>query len=365
MPWVTPTLESLRTLNRDNVQSQLRSGPMVPNSVMRVMSDANAGLGYLTLLYIDWLSKQLLPDTAETQWLDRHAAIWLPNGGRKAATFANGVINFTGSTGTAVPQGTLLTANIGSSTGTFQTTNAINIGTGATPANFVALTSGQTNLVTGSALSLQTGIPGVDGSATIASISDGIDGESDDDLRARVLFRIQNPPMGGDAADFVAWATEVAGVTRAWCSPNEMGPGTVTVRFMMDNLRAAQGGFPNTTDVATVAAYIDSKRPVCIKDRFVLAPVARPINLTIENLDQDNTAVREAISLSVANMLNARAAPAHSINGVMQPAQTIYAAWVTEAIMEATGVNSFTLIMNDTPMVYAGNLATLGTINYV
>jgi len=39
------------------------------------MADANAGLGYLTLLYIDWLAKQLLPDTAETEWLDRRGVI--------------------------------------------------------------------------------------------------------------------------------------------------------------------------------------------------------------------------------------------------------------------------------------------------
>ena len=49
-------------------------------------------LCHLTLQYIDWLSLQLLPDTAETEWLDRHGQIWLVNAdgttGRKMASAA-------------------------------------------------------------------------------------------------------------------------------------------------------------------------------------------------------------------------------------------------------------------------------------
>jgi uncharacterized phage protein gp47/JayE len=63
----------------------------------------------------------------------------------------------------------------------------------------------------------------------------GSDIESIPDLRARLLERIQNPPSGGAAEDYVAWALEVPGVTRAWVYPKEMGAGTVTVRFVRDN----------------------------------------------------------------------------------------------------------------------------------
>ena len=62
---------------------------------------------HLTLQYIDWLALQLLPDTAETEWLDRHGEIWLVNAdgtlGRKQATFATGSVTFTGTTGTVDP----------------------------------------------------------------------------------------------------------------------------------------------------------------------------------------------------------------------------------------------------------------------
>src|SRR6516164_7228690 len=125
-PWETPSLEQVREENRDYITARLHSGAMVPNSALRVLTDANAGLAYLTLLYIDWLSKQLLPDTAETEWLDRHAQIWLQ--GRKAATYAAGTATMTGIAGTIVPAGTQMTG----AGGAYQTTATITVGITAT-----------------------------------------------------------------------------------------------------------------------------------------------------------------------------------------------------------------------------------------
>src|SRR6478736_4591283 len=99
-------------------------------------------------------------------------------------------------------------------------------------------------------------LPGVVSATLHGDMTGGADTETDDQLRARVLFRIQQPPMGGDANDYVAWALAVPGVTRAWCSPLEMGMGTVTVRFMMDELRASNGGFPLGEDIETVSDYL-------------------------------------------------------------------------------------------------------------
>ena len=102
MSWSTPTLKALRALNRDNVTANLRSGPMIPNSVLRVMADSNAGLAYLTLLFIQWLSLQLLPDTAEDEWLIRWANIkGVPIGN---ASYASGTVTISGLEDTVVPQ---------------------------------------------------------------------------------------------------------------------------------------------------------------------------------------------------------------------------------------------------------------------
>ncbi|WP_024340976.1 baseplate J/gp47 family protein [Bradyrhizobium japonicum] len=368
MPWTTPSLEDLRNTNRDNVQSQLRSGPMIPNSVLRVMADANAGLGFLTLLYIDWLSKQLLPDTAETEWLDRHASIWLSQG-RKAATYAHGTITFTSIGSVTMPSGTIVSGAVDSLTNAiidFSTQSDVVIGTTPTSVSIVATTPGSTGLVGGSTLALKVGIAGINGVGTITSITDGIEEETDDGLRARVLDRIRQPPVGGSAEDYVQWtfATPSVSVTRAWCSPLEMGLGTVTIRFMTDDLANNIVGFPSHADVNLVRDYLDTVRPVAIKDRFVVSPVPEPIDFAITNLSPDSVANRNAVIVAVKKMLFERAAPAHAINGIEQPAQTIYRAWVSEAISSIPTIESFTLIMDDHPMPYPGSLAVLGTVVY-
>ena len=114
MPWTTPTLREVRSLVRDAVHASLPGADAnVPNSLLRVMSDNQGALCHLTLQYVDWLSLQLLPDTAETEWLDRHGEIWLVNAdgttGRKMASLATGVASFQGLVdGTVVPAGTQL-----------------------------------------------------------------------------------------------------------------------------------------------------------------------------------------------------------------------------------------------------------------
>ena len=97
MPWSTPTLTEVRSLVRDQIHGSLPgSDATVPNSVLRVLGDAQSALCFLTLEYIDWLALQLMPDTSETVWLDRHAQIWLVNAdgtvGRKQATLADGKV---------------------------------------------------------------------------------------------------------------------------------------------------------------------------------------------------------------------------------------------------------------------------------
>jgi len=366
MPWSTPSLSQIRILVRDDIVAAFSGSITIGNSVLRVMADAMSGLGHLTLRYVDWLARQFLPDTAETDWLDRHGDIWLVNAdgslGRKNATFASGTITLTGVNGTLVASGTELSSSqqVG-----YETTEQITIGATATSVAVRALDAGVNgNLLAGDTLDLVDIIGGVDSNATVVGISGGIDEENDTDLRARILFRIQQPPMGGDASDYVVWATAVAGVTRAWAAPLEMGIGTMTIRFMMDDLRASIGGVPLASDIANVTTYIDSKRPVAIKDRWILAPIPEPIDFIVTELNPDTVSVRSGIEVSVKSMLRAKAAPAHAINGVLQSAQTIYASWVSEAIINVQGVNYFKLTMEDHAMPTNGHIGVLGTIVY-
>jgi uncharacterized phage protein gp47/JayE len=362
MPWNTPTLAQTRQQNRDYVTGQL-GAPLVPNSNARILADGNAALASLNFQYLGWLAKQLLPDTAEDAFLDRFGAIWLLNAdgtrGRKAATYASGSVTLTGLQGSDFPVASQL---VGYSIPPFgyETTQDCEIGAGATPVTIRATVAGAGgNLVPGEPLAIVTAADGgVDATATVVSLTGGTDPESDTDLLARILQRIQQPPMGGDKQDYVAWTLEVAGVTRAWCYPLEMGIGTVTVRFMCDVLRAAEFGFPQTADVTAVTTFLDTVRPVTVQDLYVVAPIAEPIDLAISNLAiAANTTlgvVKAAISASITAMLAE----------VAIPGQTIFNEWVSAAIRYTQGVVSFDLAFADMPMPDNGHLATLGTITY-
>jgi uncharacterized phage protein gp47/JayE len=365
MPWNTPSLRQTREMVRDNVTAALYGASFVGNNVLRVMSDTQAGLTHLVLRYVDWLALQLMADSSEVEWLDRHADIWLTNAppflpptvggtvGRKDATFAAGIAEFTGSGGVAVPAGTQLEAN-----GiVYEVTDLIVLAFDApTPGRIRAIDPGADgNMDAGQALGLIAVPPGVDGTATVVELRGGTDVESDDDLRIRVLERIRQPPMGGAEHDYIRWAKAVPGVTRAWCNGNEMGMGTVTVRIMCDDLRAGNDGFPFAEDCEAVQAYIDTQRPVTVKDFWVLGPLKQVVDVNVLNLIPDDEATRAAIEDSLQEMIFNLAAPG----------QTIFATWKAQAVMNTPGVISFDLgNWDDDVMVSPGHMAVLGDIYY-
>ena len=185
----------------------------------RVLSDSNAGLAFLTMMYLSWISQQLLPDTAEGTWLDRFAAIWLIQP-RKPPFFASGTISVTGTNGTVIPMGQQFVTGSGNLL-TYQSTARITVGVGATivPITAIAGADGTSsgaagNLPPGTQMAFQPAVLGVNGYGTVLSLTGGADQETDDELRARVLLRIQQPPAGGDAGDYEQWALSVPGVTR-------------------------------------------------------------------------------------------------------------------------------------------------------
>jgi len=370
VPWITPNLRQTRELVRGEITSKLAGASFIGNSVLRVMADATAAVTHLVLRFINWLALQLLPDTAETEWLDRHGDIWLQNSdfttGRKVATLAQGSVTFTGIVDTIIPLGTRL----GSDTTNYETIQQATIGITATEVLVRAIDAGAAgNLLPGDRIALSEPIVGVDNAVVIVTMLGGVDQETDEELRVRVLERIREPPMGGDSEDYVAWALAVPGVTRAWSAPLEMGMGTVTVRFMCDDLRKTDDpltdGFPLDTDVAAVQKYMNFKRPVAVKDFFVVAPIPEPINFALANLSNYDASTIQNIYDSVKAMLRERAAPAKAIDGVYIGAQTIYEAWISEAVLSAMEEEGhFNLAANDHPMPTPGHIAVIGTITY-
>ena len=347
---------------RDAIRGNLPGADAsIPNSVLRVMSDAMGALCHLTLQFIDWLALQLLPDTAEHEWLDRHGNIWLTNSdgttGRKLATLAVGVADFqVTAPSVVIPMGTQLTSNNGTG---YETTQLV-VATGPNvpiPVPIRALDPGSAgNQDPGSFLTVDTSaVPELVGNAVVESLDGGTDEETDDELRFRVLQRIRQPPQGGAAHDYVVWALAVPGCTRAWVSPLEMGIGTITVRVLFDDLRADDDGWPQLADLEAVTNYIDTVRPVAVKDFWVLAPVKQRVDVIIKLIDPDTTEIRAAVEASIKDMFFTLA----------QPGQTIFAAWKVQAIMNTANVRSVELLdYHDDMMASPGHMAVLGDIVY-
>ncbi len=349
MPWTTPTLTEIRRTNRDNLGAYLPGADAsVPNSALRVLSDQNAGGAYLALLYLDYIANNVLPDRAETEWLDRWADILF--GGRKAATFAAGSVLVTGTPGAVLPAEAVFSSSDGVQ---YQARALTYVSDEPTPVAVDCLTAGAVgNREAGAPLGLAIAVSGVDALAVITTMEGGADPEGDDALRGRVLLRLRRPPMGGDQDDYVQWATQVAGVTRAWSEPNGMGIGTVIVRVLCDDLRAGNAGLPTGSDLDRVRTYLDTVRPVCVKDFFVVAPTLQRLDIRIRKLSVDTPSMRLAIQTSLQAMLLERA----------EPGQTIYACWVSDAISDAVGDGSFDLDFEDSVMATPGHMGSLSPI---
>lgn len=342
-----PTLADLVTRTRADLVSRLSADDILRRADAEVYARVLAGLAHGLYGYVDYLANQIIYDTAEAEYLARWASIWGVT--RNPAAVATGSVTFTVSAGAVIPAGTLLHALDGVQ---YQTTADATVSApsaSAPVASLVAAAAG--NRTTGQTLTLVSPIAGVQSSATAGALVGGADLESDDDLRARLIARIQQPPHGGDANDYVAWALEVSGVTRAWCYPLELGEGTVTVRFVRDDDASL---IPDADEVAAVQAYINGLRPVTAAVT-VVAPVAVPLNLSIA-VAPNTAAVQSAVQAELADLIARES----------KPGGTIYLSHIRSAISAAAGENNYTMSTPSADVTNtAGNMTTLGTITWL
>jgi len=343
-----PTLAELVVRVREDLLSRLSLDDPLRRSDAEAYALVNAGSAHSLYGYIAWLARQVIIDTADVEFLERWAAIWGIN--RKPAAAATGSVDFTVTLGAVVLSGTVLNAFDGQQ---YQTTADASGVVPTFTAPVVAIVAGAAgNRTTGQTLTLVSPVAGVQSAATAGELSGGADIESDDSLRGRLLTRIRQPPQGGAASDYVAWAEEVAGVTRAWCYPLELGAGTVVVRFVRDN--DAGTIIPDSGEVATVQAYIDARRPVTAAVT-VAAPTAAPIAFTI-HLSPDTAGIRTAVTAELTDLLMREAIPGG----------TILLSHIQEAISIAAGEVDHTLTVPAADVTNStGHMSTLGVITWV
>lgn len=351
MPFSKPTLTDLVDTAESDLESRLPGADArLRRSILNVLARVLAGILHGLYGFIDWAKDQFLVDKAEDEMLDRHSSIWGIN--RTAATFAGGNVDFTGTDGMIISIGTELQRADGAEyTTDAEATIAAGVATVAVTASASGLAG---NAVAASALNLVSPIAGIDSSIIVAAggLTGGTDQEADDTLRARILDRIQAPPHGGADFDYVKWTKELAGVTRAWVFAQELGLGTVTVRFMMDDTYG--DGLPLVADVATVQSALDIERPVTAA-LTVAAPIGVPLNLEISGLDPATQAVKDAIEAEIKDLIRRETSPG----------STLLISHIREAISIAAGEDDHALVSPVADVVHAtGEIAVFGVITW-
>jgi len=208
--------------------------------------------------------------------LDQWAFVFgLPSGvpgiyGRRGATISTGGVGIpSGTAGTVVPAGTL--ARDSTTLITVKTTASVTLsGTPNTvPVGFISVTTGaQANLPVNSVLTWVSPPAGLGSTVKLTqALIDAQDVESDSDLVARLLRRIQTPPKGGTAGDYRTWGEEATdgngaplSIYRAYPYPLRGGLGTVDVVAVLRS--TGIGRQPPAAIITALQAYLNQVRPI-------------------------------------------------------------------------------------------------------
>ena len=383
MPFARPTLTTLQNNVASDIaaalsvlQSSPVSGLTAPPSAgtllrfsnLSVTGRAQAGLSNLHYGYLDWIAKQAVPFTCTDEFLEGWAA--LKGVYRNPAVSASGSLTFVGQVGTPLPIGTAVVRSDGVG---FTTTSAgvvLAAGTVTVTATANVDTTGLTgafgNTVLGTLMTLSKSISGIQSNGSVSSaFAGGADLESNDSLRSRMLATYQAPPQGGAQSDYVTLAMQAPGVTRAWCSPNGFGVGTVVMYLMMDVTRSAFSGFPQglsgaataetrsapaTGDLLTVANFMYTSQPA-VGLLYAVAPAPQACNFSIQGLA---AALQPAATAAISGVLQAQGSPGGTV-----PFGSVWA-----AVASAAAGSYFALTPSTDVVCATGHLPVLGTVTY-
>lgn len=288
MAFETPDLRSLISKTQADIEAELPgTNARLRRSNLNVLGRIMAGLAHGQYGFIREFLSQCLP-WSKGFLLRQWSEVW--NVQARPAEAAERPVTFTGTEASVIAADTRLQTIDGRE---YATLSDVTIISGTAVVTVVAVEPGAAgNVDAGTVLTLVNPVAGVDADVTVgAGGVTGVDAESQDSLYARFQQRVQSPPHGGNANDYITWALEVPGVTKAWVYTDLDGEDTIQVYFVRDDDASP---IPEAAEVAAVQAYInDASRKPLTATVNVYAPVAKVIDFTV-SVVPNTPAVRAA-----------------------------------------------------------------------
>ena len=297
MSFTRPALKTIINRIKADYKSGLSLKAILRRSFLDVMSKTYGGASHTLHGHIDFaINKKFFPLEGDEETVVRWGTLYnLP---RKEATFTELIVDVVGTTGATLPEDRVYVRSDGIE---YKVKADVIIPAATTvSATLVSQSEGDIgNMEVGEMLSIQSPLPGIESDVTVTLVA--VEGEDLEDLelyRARVLARLQQPPAGGKATDYIAFALSVAGVTRAWVLPGNLGEGTVGVTFVEDDEVPI---IPDAAKVAEVQLVLNEEAPVPA-DSTAFAPITFPMNPQIQ-LKPNTAAVQAAVISELEDML--------------------------------------------------------------
>ena len=297
---------------------------------MAVRLYAVAAQIYALYVQADWVNRQCFPQTAQGEYLDKHAQ--LRGLERRAAVAAEGILRFetdqAPSTDLTIPAGTVcMTAGLVR----FETTQEAVLQAGETMVETTAAAvepGASGNVAAGTIRTMAVAPVGVSRCTNPEGFSGGLDEESDEELRERVLETFQRMPNGANAAFYEQSAMSFPQVAAAAVVSRPRGVGSVDV------VVSTAAGVPDSELLEELQAYFEERREIAV-DVLVRAPEVQDVDVTIQiqtAANRDGETVRQAVEQAVRSWFDGR-----------QLGQSILRARLGQLIFDVDGVENYVL----------------------
>lgn len=272
--FIVPTLEEIRASLLRDYQTYYPNADTSEDSDAYARTSSLAACAEGIYAHQKWLIKQFFPDTADTEFLEKHAG--LRGLRRRNATYAAGK----GATVSGNPDAVIAVGlQIKTEDGRFYDTteSAVIPASGSVIVAVRSLATGAAqNIKTATKGSFMAAPVGVSTDVVLNDVVGATNAESDSSLLERLLNKIRRPAAGGNKYDYKDWALEVDGVEQAYVYPLRRGLGTVDIAITADN------GVPSDDTVRRAQEYIDQERPVTAKESKVVKPDVTKVNFNIQ-----------------------------------------------------------------------------------